>query len=68
MPGSACIVPIQHRRNLLECDDDEWEEIRVSLYLSLSYHACSAWISASVPHSASIFRDMAPARTTFPPS
>ena len=29
--GSACIVPIQHRRNLLECDDDEWEEIRVSL-------------------------------------
>ncbi|KAI9819006.1 MAG: hypothetical protein M1826_001221 [Phylliscum demangeonii] len=26
--GSACIVPIQHRRNLLECDDDEWEEIR----------------------------------------
>lgn len=27
--GSACIVPIQHRVNLLECDDDEWEEIRV---------------------------------------
>ncbi|PGG99409.1 hypothetical protein GX51_06343 [Blastomyces parvus] len=26
--GSACIVPIQHRGNLLECDDDEWEEIR----------------------------------------
>src|SRR5215471_17006473 len=26
--GSACIVPIQHRNNLLECDDDEWEEIR----------------------------------------
>ncbi|KAL1957823.1 hypothetical protein VTO42DRAFT_5541 [Malbranchea cinnamomea] len=26
--GSACIVPIQHRKNLLECDDDEWEEIR----------------------------------------
>ncbi|PGH00483.1 hypothetical protein AJ80_09174 [Polytolypa hystricis UAMH7299] len=26
--GSACIVPIQHRTNLLECDDDEWEEIR----------------------------------------
>ncbi|KKZ61895.1 hypothetical protein EMCG_03594 [[Emmonsia] crescens] len=26
--GSTCIVPIQHRRNLLECDDDEWEEIR----------------------------------------
>lgn len=26
--GSATIVPIQHRINLLECDDDEWEEIR----------------------------------------
>ncbi|EEP80487.1 conserved hypothetical protein [Uncinocarpus reesii 1704] len=26
--GAACIVPIQHRTNLLECDDDEWEEIR----------------------------------------
>ncbi|KAK2732486.1 hypothetical protein FQN57_002619 [Myotisia sp. PD_48] len=26
--GSSCIVPIQHRNNLLECDDDEWEEIR----------------------------------------
>ncbi|OJJ59585.1 hypothetical protein ASPSYDRAFT_88498 [Aspergillus sydowii CBS 593.65] len=27
-PGGATIVPIQHRSNLLECDDDEWEEIR----------------------------------------
>ncbi|KAK5717871.1 Pre-mRNA-splicing factor cwf19 [Elasticomyces elasticus] len=26
--GGAVIVPIQHRKNLLECDDDEWEEIR----------------------------------------
>ncbi|GLA23043.1 Pre-mRNA-splicing factor cwf19 [Aspergillus niger] len=26
--GCATIVPIQHRTNLLECDDDEWEEIR----------------------------------------
>jgi hypothetical protein len=25
---SAMIVPIQHRTNLLDCDDDEWEEIR----------------------------------------
>lgn len=24
----AVIVPIQHRLNLLECDDDEWEEMR----------------------------------------
>lgn len=29
--GGACIVPIQHRTNLIECDDDEWEEIRVSI-------------------------------------
>ncbi|KHN94122.1 complexed with Cdc5 protein Cwf19 [Metarhizium album ARSEF 1941] len=27
-PGGAVIVPITHHRNLLECDDDEWEEIR----------------------------------------
>lgn len=27
-PGSAAIIPIQHRANLLECDDDEWEEVR----------------------------------------
>ncbi|KAK4540593.1 hypothetical protein LTR36_009123 [Oleoguttula mirabilis] len=26
--GGAVIVPIQHRLNLLECDDDEWEELR----------------------------------------
>ncbi|KAJ5089451.1 hypothetical protein N7532_008135 [Penicillium argentinense] len=26
--GGATIVPIQHRTNLVECDDDEWEEIR----------------------------------------
>ncbi|KAK2755958.1 hypothetical protein FQN54_005755 [Arachnomyces sp. PD_36] len=26
--GSATLVPIQHRSNLVECDDDEWEEIR----------------------------------------
>lgn len=33
--GGACIVPIQHRGNLLDCDDDEWEEIRVSCSLSV---------------------------------
>lgn len=27
-PGGAVIVPIQHHLNLLECDDDEWEEMR----------------------------------------
>ncbi|KAK3680572.1 CwfJ C-terminus 1-domain-containing protein-like protein [Podospora appendiculata] len=26
--GGAVVVPINHRTNLLECDDDEWEEIR----------------------------------------
>ena len=26
--GGGVIVPIQHRTNLLVCDDDEWEEIR----------------------------------------
>jgi hypothetical protein len=26
--GGAVIVPIAHRKNLLECDDDEWEEMR----------------------------------------
>ncbi|KAI4938694.1 hypothetical protein J4E86_011234 [Alternaria arbusti] len=26
--GGAVVVPIQHRTNLLECDDDEWDEIR----------------------------------------
>lgn len=26
--GGAVIVPTSHRKNLLECDDDEWEEIR----------------------------------------
>lgn len=29
--GGASIIPVQHRGNLLECDDDEWEEIRVGL-------------------------------------
>ncbi|GAO48984.1 hypothetical protein G7K_3145-t1 [Saitoella complicata NRRL Y-17804] len=27
-PYSAIIVPLQHRVNTLECDDDEWDEIR----------------------------------------
>lgn len=26
--GGAVLVPINHRTNLLECDDDEWEEMR----------------------------------------
>ncbi|KAI9882508.1 MAG: hypothetical protein M1823_005739 [Watsoniomyces obsoletus] len=36
----AVIVPIQHRANLLECDDDEWEEIRNFMKcLKRMYHA-----------------------------
>jgi hypothetical protein len=27
-PFGAMVIPTQHRTNLLECDDDEWEEIR----------------------------------------
>lgn len=27
-PGGAVIAPVSHRVNLLECDDDEWEEMR----------------------------------------
>ncbi|OAA65156.1 Cwf19-like, C-terminal domain-1 [Niveomyces insectorum RCEF 264] len=26
--GGAVIVPVDHHTNLLECDDDEWEEVR----------------------------------------
>jgi Protein similar to CwfJ C-terminus 2/Protein similar to CwfJ C-terminus 1 len=26
--GGAVLVPIEHHKNLLECDDDEWEELR----------------------------------------
>jgi hypothetical protein len=35
--GGAVIVPIQHRLNLLECDDDEWEEMR-NFMKSLTRH------------------------------
>lgn len=38
--GGAVIVPIQHRLNLLECDDDEWEEMRNFMKaLTRMYHA-----------------------------
>ncbi|KAK3672582.1 Pre-mRNA-splicing factor cwf19 [Recurvomyces mirabilis] len=38
--GGAVIVPIQHRLNLLECDDDEWEEMRNFMKsLTRYYHA-----------------------------
>jgi hypothetical protein len=35
--GGAVIVPIQHRVNMMECDDDEWEEVRVWHYFSVIY-------------------------------
>lgn len=39
-PGGAVIVPTTHRRNLLECDDDEWEEVRNFMKsLTRMYHA-----------------------------
>jgi diadenosine tetraphosphate (Ap4A) HIT family hydrolase len=39
-PGGAVIVPTTHRKNLLECDDDEWEEIRNFMKsLTRKYHA-----------------------------
>ncbi|KAK4957542.1 Pre-mRNA-splicing factor cwf19 [Elasticomyces elasticus] len=37
--GGAVVVPIQHRKNLLECDDDEWEEIRNFMKSLTRYYA-----------------------------
>src|SRR5947199_7126737 len=39
-PGGAMIVPLQHRITTIECDDDEWEEIRVR-HLSRAAIRCS---------------------------
>ncbi|KAF4122261.1 to cell cycle control protein Cwf19 [Geosmithia morbida] len=39
-PGGAVIVPSTHRANLIECDDDEWEELRNFMKsLTRMYHA-----------------------------
>ncbi|KAK9244737.1 CwfJ C-terminus 1-domain-containing protein-like protein [Lipomyces tetrasporus] len=39
-PGAASIIPISHRRCTLECDDDEWEEIRNFMKsLARMYHS-----------------------------
>ncbi|KAF2862841.1 hypothetical protein K470DRAFT_192516, partial [Piedraia hortae CBS 480.64] len=35
--GGAAIVPIEHRSSLLDCDDDEWEEMR-NFMKSLTRH------------------------------
>ncbi|KAI1382968.1 cell cycle control protein cwf19 [Hypoxylon trugodes] len=53
--GGAVIVPIQHRTNLLECDDDEWEEIRNFMKcLTRMYHEQGREVvfyeNAATPH------------------
>ncbi|KAI1205240.1 cell cycle control protein cwf19 [Annulohypoxylon truncatum] len=53
--GGAVIVPIQHRNNLLECDDDEWEEIRNFMKcLTRMYHEQGREVvfyeNAAAPH------------------
>ena len=54
-PGGAVIVPTTHRRNLLECDDDEWEEMRNFMKsLTRMYHAQGREVvfyeNAAAPH------------------
>ena len=54
-PGGAVIVPHSHRTNLLECDDDEWEEIRNFMKsLTRMYHAKGQDVlfyeNAAAPH------------------
>ena len=53
--GGASIIPIQHRSNLLECDDDEWEEIRNFMKaLTRMYHdqgrSVLFYENAATPH------------------
>ena len=53
--GGACIIPVQHRGNLLECDDDEWEEIRNFMKsLTRMYHEQNRSVifyeNAAAPH------------------
>ncbi|PHH70849.1 hypothetical protein CDD80_5682 [Ophiocordyceps camponoti-rufipedis] len=41
-PGGAVIAPLSHHSTLLECDDDEWHEIRNFMKcLTRMYHAAS---------------------------
>ncbi|KAF6843125.1 cell cycle control protein [Colletotrichum musicola] len=53
--GGAVITPIAHRKNLLECDDDEWEEIRNFMKsLTRMYHEKGQEVifyeNAAAPH------------------
>ncbi|KAK6443224.1 Pre-mRNA-splicing factor cwf19 [Oleoguttula sp. CCFEE 5521] len=38
-PHSTVIVPLQHHANLLECDEDEWEELRNFMKSLTRFHA-----------------------------
>ncbi|KAF7552069.1 hypothetical protein G7046_g7527 [Stylonectria norvegica] len=54
-PGGAVIVPVTHRTNLLECDDDEWEEMRNFMKsLTRMYHEQGREVlfyeNAAAPH------------------
>ncbi|KAG5921952.1 hypothetical protein E4U42_005641 [Claviceps africana] len=54
-PGGAVIVPLSHRVNLLECDDDEWEEVRNFMKaLTRMYHQQGREVvfyeNAAAPH------------------
>lgn len=53
--GGAVIVPLAHRKNLLECDDDEWEEMRNFMKsLTRMYHEQGREVlfyeNAAAPH------------------
>lgn len=55
--GGAMIVPIAHKTNMLECDDDEWEEVRNWMKSLTRYYAAQSpplgvifYESASAPH------------------
>ncbi|CAI4211934.1 unnamed protein product [Parascedosporium putredinis] len=48
--GGAVIVPLAHRTNLLECDDDEWEEIRNFMKsLTRMYHDQGRELGETIP-------------------
>ncbi|KAM0325689.1 hypothetical protein ACHAQA_006989 [Verticillium albo-atrum] len=54
-PGGAVIAPLTHRKNLLECDDDEWEELRNFMKsLTRMYHEKGQEVifyeNAAAPH------------------
>lgn len=53
--GGAVIVPLEHHKNLLACDDDEWEEIRNFMKsLTRMYHEQGREVifyeNAAAPH------------------